>query len=81
VLVEMGDRTVPFFVVLSGEVQALRDLARSFRDGQIDLSEFLVGPAWAEDELERAERLFEEVFESDWGGRGSRAPSGRGRPR
>src|SRR5689334_16768492 len=24
VLVEMGDRTVPFFVVLSGEVQALR---------------------------------------------------------
>jgi hypothetical protein len=64
-----------------GEVQALRDLARSFRDGEINLSEFLVGPAWAEDELERAERLFEEVFESDWGGRGAHAPSGRGRQR
>jgi hypothetical protein len=64
-----------------GEVQALRDLARSFRDGEINLSEFLVGPAWAEDELERAERLLEEVFESDWGGRGSHAPSGRGRQR
>jgi len=64
-----------------GEVQALRDLARSFRDGEINLSEFLVGPAWAEDELERAERLFEEVFESDWGGGGSRAHSGRGRQR
>jgi len=64
-----------------GEVQALRDLARNFRDGEINLSEFLVGPAWAEDEFERAERLFEEVFESDWGGRGSHAHGGRGRQR
>lgn len=63
-----------------GEVRALRDLARNFRDGEIDLSEFLVGPAWAEDELERAERLFEEAFEHDWGGRGH-AHSARGRQR
>jgi len=64
-----------------GEVQALRDLARNFRDGEINLSEFLAGPAWAEDEFERAERLFEEVFESGWGGRGSQAHGGRGRQR
>ncbi|HKO92008.1 MAG TPA: J domain-containing protein [Polyangiaceae bacterium] len=64
-----------------GEVKALRDLARSFRAGEIGLSEFLAGPAWAEDELERAERLFEEALESGWGERGAHAHGGRGRQR
>lgn len=66
------------------ELRSLRDLARSFINGEVDLGEFLCGPASGrEREVDLAEILIAEFFGEDWeppaARSRSRAASGRRR--
>jgi hypothetical protein len=66
------------------QLALLRDFAKSFRDGEIDITEFLLGPPMGTgDEEDPFEQLLGEMLDEMMGDRGRRrrGPSSRGRRR